>query len=138
MKIIGQSILPAAIVVLASLAAAAPAAAFEQSRSSYAAALAQVEAESRGKVPASFRIQQDDTREKARLEGASRYFGGEIRTLIVNGRPVRLSEREIIENIRSGHFVPVYTETGNRLSRADWEGSLPHWLGYATREFAAP
>ena len=138
MRIVSQSLLGAAAIVLAGLATTAPASAFDQSRSGYAAVLAQAEATPRNKVAANYRIKQDDSREKAMLEGASRYFGGEIRTLIVNGRPVRLSEREIIENIRTGHFVPVYSETGDRLSRADWEGSLPHWLGYATREFAAP
>ncbi len=136
MKTVSNSL--TAAIVMASFAIAGPAMAFDQSRSSYAAALAQTNTKERAKVPANYRIKQDDSRQKAMLKGASRYFGGEIRTLIVNGHPVRLSEREIIENIRTGHFVPVYSESGNRLSRADWEGSLPHWLGYATREFAAP
>lgn len=121
---------------LAAAFLATPATAIESSRTGYAALLAQ--ASNQAKVPASYRIVTDETRQPGKIDAASRYFGGEIRTILVNGRALRLPERDIIENIRSGHFVPVYSETGNRLNRDDWEGSLPHWLGYATREFAAP
>ena len=125
------------IALAAALAAfAAPAMAFDQPRAPYSALLAQAAGTERPKVPASYRIVQDDTRAPAALEGSSRYYGGAIRTLIVDGRPVRLSEREIIENIRSGRFVPVYTETGAPLSREDWEVSLPAWLGHPTRDRA--
>lgn len=117
-------------------ASAVPASAFDQARGTYSALLAQAKSGERARVPASYRITQDDTRKPAAIEGASRYYGGAIRTLIIDGTPVRLSERDIIENIRSGRFVPVYTETGTRLSREDWELSLPHWLGHATRENA--
>jgi len=113
-----------------------PAAAFDQSRSVYNALAPQSGLAPRTRVPASYRIMQDTTRQVPTVDGASRYFGGAIRTLIIDGTPVRLSEREIIENIRSGRFVPVYAESGARLSREDWEVSLPHWLGYATREHA--
>ena len=96
----------------------------------------QATAEARNKVPASYRITQDETRKPATMDGASMYYGGAIRTLIVDGQPVRLSEREVIENIRAGRFIVVNTESGNRLSRDDWEISLPYWLGRATREVA--
>lgn len=115
---------------------AVPASAFDQARGTYSALLAQSKTGERAKVPASYRIIQDDTRKPATVDGASRYYGGAIRTLIIDGTPVRLSERDIIENIRAGRFVPVYTETGIRLSREDWEISLPSWLGHATRENA--
>ena len=110
--------------------------AFDQTRGTQAVLAAQAKMFERSKVPASFRITRDDTRRLPAIDTASRYFGGEIRTLIVDGRPVRLSEREIIENIRAGRFVPVYTETGIRLSREDWEVSLPRWLAHATRDYA--
>ena len=126
-------ILALALVLTAS---AAPAQAFDQPRAPYTALLAQSAEGQRAPVPASYRIVQDDTRAPAALEGASRYYGGAIRTLIIDGRPVRLSEREIIENVRAGRFVPVYTETGARLSREDWEISLPAWLGQATSDQA--
>ncbi len=116
--------------------AGSPAMAFDQSRSAYNALLPQGQSGKRAKVPASYRIVQDETRKPAMVDGASRYYGGEIRTLIVDGRPIRLSEREVIENIRAGRFVPVYSDSGNRLSREDWEVSLPYWLGHPTRDFA--
>ena len=112
------------------------ASALDKSRSVYNVLAAQPNTATRMKVPASYRIVLDNTRQTPKSDGASRYFGGAIRTLIIDGRPMRMSESEIIENIRSGHFVPVYTETGARLSREDWEVSLPHWLGYATRDYA--
>lgn len=124
-----------ALAVCAAAAFSAPgASALDQTRSLYNALTPK--AAGRDRVPASYRIMRDETRQAPEVEASSRYFGGEIRTLIVDGRPVRLSEREIIENIRSGRFVPVYSETGTRLSREDWEVSLPHWLGYATRDYA--
>lgn len=125
-----------ALVVLAASLVATQASALEKPRRGYAAMVAQTQ-QTQSKVPASFRIIQDDSREPGKLDGTSRYFGGEIRAIIVNGRAIRLPERVIIESIRSGHFVPVYSESGTRLSRADWEGSLPHWLGYATSDYAA-
>jgi len=110
--------------------------AIDQMRGTQAALAAQARTFERAKVPASYRITQDDTRELPAADASSRYFGGEIRTLIIDGRPVRLSEREIIDGIRAGRFVPVYTDTGARLSREDWEVSLPRWLAHATRDFA--
>ena len=133
-----RTVLFALAMGVAALGTVAPAAAIDQSRSAYNALVAQAQNGQRDRVPASYRIVQNDKAERGMLTGSSRYYGGEIRTLIVDGRPVRLSEREIIENIRTGRFVPVYAETGTRLSREDWEGSLPHWLGGPTREFAAP
>ena len=122
--------------VLALFAVATPAMAIDQTRSGYNTLLAQSSAGEHAKVPASYRITLDRTRKPGAVEGANRYFGGKIRTLIIDGRPVRLSERDIIENIRSGRFVPVYTETGTRLSREDWIASLPYWLGEATHDNA--
>lgn len=110
------------------------ASAIERQVRGYGATLAQAEA--RGKVPASYRFIKSDANTPARIKGQAKYFGGEIRVIMVNGRPERLPQSEIIENVRKGHFVPVYIETGERLSRDDWEISLPHWLGYATSEFA--
>ncbi len=121
------------LLALAFTAVTAPAMAFEHTRGAYDSLIAQ---SAQGQVPASYRITQDESRKPAMLEGANRYFGGEIRTLIIDGRPVRLSEREIIENIRSGRFVPVYNETGTRLSSKDWLASLPYWLGRATHDQA--
>ena len=132
-----KTVMKPALIALALTAFAAPAKAFDQPRAPYSAILAQSGGAERAKVPASYRIVQDDTRKAATVEGSNRYYGGAIRTLIVDGRPVRLSEREIIENVRSGRFVPVYTETGAPLSREDWEVSLPAWLGHATRDRAA-
>lgn len=111
--------------------------AFDQARGSQAILAAQAKTFERARIPASFRIIQDETRQLPPVDAAGRYFGGEIRTLIIDGRPVRLSEREIIDGIRAGRFVPVYTETGTRLSREDWEVSLPRWLAHATRDYAA-
>lgn len=124
------------LIALSLTAFAAPAMAFDQTRGTYNALLAQAASGERAKVPASYRIMLDDTRKPGAVEGANRYYGGEIRTLYIDGRPVRLSEREIIENIRSGRFVPVYTESGTRLSREDWLASLPFWLGQATHDSA--
>lgn len=100
----------------------------------YGAMLAQ--AETKAKVPASYRFIKSDASTPARIKGQAKYFGGAIRVIMVNGTPVRLPQSEIIENVRNGHFVPVYIETGERLKRDDWEVSLPHWLGYATSEYA--
>ena len=134
-KLVKSSLFAFAFSVVVALSAN-PVSALDQSRSVFNTLAPQANAATRAKVPASYRIMQDETRQTPQVDGASRYFGGEIRTLIVDGRPMRLSEREIIENIRSGRFIPVYTDTGTRLSREDWEVSLPHWLGYATREYA--
>ena len=116
--------------------ASSPAMAFDQARGAYSTLFQQGTANGGAKIAASYRIKQDMTREPANVDGASMYYGGEIRTLIVDGSPVRLSEREVIENIRAGRFVPVYTESGARLSREDWEVSLPRWLAHATRDYA--
>lgn len=124
------------LLALAMTAFAAPAMAFDQTRGKYNGLFAHAASSERAKVPASYKITLDDTRKAGAVEGANRYYGGEIRTLYIDGRPVRMSEREIIENIRSGHFVPVYTESGNRLSREDWIASLPYWLGQATHDSA--
>lgn len=124
------------LLAFALTAFAAPAMAFDQTRSTYNALIAKAATGDRVKVPASYRIMTDASRKAAVLEGSNRYYGGEIRTLIIDGRPVRLSERDIIENIRAGHFVPVYAETGTRLSREDWVASLPYWLGQATHDRA--
>ncbi len=135
-KLVKSSLSALAALAFLTLWATGPALALDQSRSVYNALTPQAVAQARAKVPASYRIMRDETRQEPEVDGASRYFGGEIRTLIVDGIPVRLSEREIIENVRSGRFVPVYADTGTRLSREDWEISLPRWLGYATRDQA--
>lgn len=120
--------------LLATMLAVAPASAFDSSQRGYGAMLRA--AEQTAKVPASYRIVRDTSKQPASLTGSARYLGGATRVVLVDGRAVKMPESEIVENIRKGHFVPVYEQTGEPLTRDDWIISLPGWLGHATIQAA--
>lgn len=107
--------------------------AFEDLTRKYAA---QLRAAQSDKLPASYRIIKNNAQAPANAQ--SRYLGGEIRVIYLDGRAMRMPESVIVENIRTGHFVPVYQETGQPLSKEDWLVSLPSWLGYKTVAAATP
>ncbi len=86
----------------------------------------------------SYRIITNPKVEPATLSGTARYFGGEVRVIFINGKPTRLPQAGIIANVRKGHFLPVYTKTGARLSRQDWISCLPQWLAYETLAQSGP
>lgn len=122
------------IALITTMTVTTSANAFDSTQRGYGAMLRA--AEQTAKVPASFRIVRNTSQTPARLTGNARYLGGQTRVVLVDGHAVKLPESEIVENIRNGHFVPVYEQSGEKLRRDDWIISLPGWLGHATIDSA--
>jgi len=116
-----------AVAGLVTAGMAVPAFAFDDLTTRYSAQLLAAESQ---RLPATYKIVRNTSRKPARI--SNRYLGGKVRVIYLDGRAVRMTEGEIVENTRAGHFVPVYQDTGKTLSKEDWVLSLPGWLGSAT------